>query len=225
MRVPARGRAIAFYLVLYTALGLITLAVQPPESQAAPFYTDVGIGLGQIREGAAFFEGSGLASSPGLSLAGNFAMVQSLGGMGGILEVHLGVKGFYNTASQGGNSYSTLIPYPMLRFDLPRFYFSAGASPFLWASSSGVSFSRVPSAVAGFADFGLLWRIVPFFNLALEASAQMVQKSGADLSPRPAWTAALQMRFYVLGTDSSGSGGGGAKRPRDGWRYPFGMEL
>lgn len=73
-----------------------------------------------------------------------------------------------------------------------------------------------------FGEVGLLWRIVRFFHLSLEGSAQMVQTSNG-VGPSPTAEVVVQFRFYWESTRSSGNAtrAGGY----DGWRYPFGLEL
>ena len=83
----------------------------------------------------------------------------------------------------------------------------------------GLGYSRDKNAMAGFFEAGLLWRVVPFFNLALEASIEGVSKNGTK-SPYPVEQATLQMRFFFGEGNKAAS-----NRHYDGWRYPFGIEL
>ena len=198
----------------------IVIGLFSSQAFAGSFYLETGVGVAQIREGTSLY-GSALSSSPTPGAAFNLSLIQNLSHESDLLQVHFGIKDRYGSSAEGGASYVLQSLYPIIRLESPRLYFGGGITPFVWKNETGgTSFTKVNSAVGIFGEVGLLWRVVPFFYLALEGAGQFVSKSGS-LSPRPALEATLQFRFYFESSNTDGA----RTRRWDGWRYPFGIAI
>lgn len=212
---------IPFLIPFFTAFFLFLLNASPSHGSAT--YIETGFGTGQISGGNGLY-GSGTPKRTDFGFAQNATFAIAFGSANSFLQLHLGIQQRITSGSSSGMTYSLLSAYPLIRLETPRMYFGFGASPFVWKKSGTSSdfitgYSKVTSAVGGFGEVGLLWRVVPFFNLALAGSAEAVSRSG-QLSPSPALQIGLQLRFF-LGDGMKSTG----KKKYDGWRYPFGIEL
>lgn len=188
----------------------------------ADLYLETGIGAGQIYKAQKIYGAQAKNLQPGFS--GNALFAASLGPDNSVAQFHLGVETRLTTTSGSGNSYWLSGIYPIFRVETRRFYVGGGASPFLFqraGKSSTLVMQQLNGTLGFLGEFGLLWRVVPFFNLALEFSLEYGKGKGAA-APAPAAQATLQMRFYIGDAIAPGNA---RKRKYDGWRYPFGMEL
>jgi len=207
-----------FLKLVFLLSGLCALFA-PLRSNAA-FYVETGFGVGELRGIDKMYNST--AGSTGLGLASNLSLAATIGNPNSLVQLHLGLQQRLTQGGASGTSYSLMTTEPLIRLETPRFYVGFGATPLVWTqkgSSLGTSFSPAKGAMAAYAEFGLLWRVVPFFNLALAGSLEGVSKSGVN-SPFPVAQATFQMRFFF----GEGNKGGG-HRKYDGWRYPFGVEL
>jgi hypothetical protein len=210
-------------------ISLVSLLIVALPAHAIGIYTpylETGFGYSLIKGGQSFF--SPASSSAGGSGFGMNAMLgfpllhQSVS-----LQPQIGFKAKLSSASASDGSLGILTATPMLRLETPRFYVGLGLSPLVWKRVQPAfgfdGLEKVPNALGYMSELGLLWRVAPFFHVALEGGAYMV--SGASgLSPRPAFDASFQMRFFFWEEPSSTAGAKGRRR-YDGWRYPFGLEL
>jgi hypothetical protein len=188
-------------------------------------YLETGFGYSIIQGASNFFSPQSTASS-GSGFGMNATLGFPLAHANDLLQPHIGFKTRLSTAAAPEGSLGILSATPLLRIETPRFYIGVGATPLVWkrvASSVGFdALEKVSGALGYFAEVGLLWRVVPYFHVALEGSAYMVSLP-SGFSPKPAFDGSFQMRFFFW--EDKSSAGGGGKRKFDGWRYPFGMEL
>ncbi len=200
---------------------LLSLSIQR-NAQARGLYFDVGVGASQIRSGTNLF--SGLSKSPSIGFAFNFGLLNNFMSASSFLQIHLGIKHYYTSSSEGNSIAGLHIPYAVIRFEMPRLYLTFGASPIAFTrfgSGIGIDGLQMQTGnIAVLAELGLLWRITDFFHLALEFSGQTLIGSNG-LSPMPAAAATFQMRFFLVEPKSASV----SSRKFDGWRYPFGIRL
>lgn len=209
------------YCHIFGAFFLL-LAGSGTTALAGELYFETGFGLGQIGSASSLY--TGIPNSPSFGLAGNLTFAKNISSNSAFIQIHLGLKTRYVSSSDDSYSYSLIGAYPLLRIEVSRFYFGGGISPFVLQNNPGEgssSFIRSPSAVAYMAEAGLVWRVVPFFYLALEVGGQFVKNAAGTLGPKPSLEGTFQMRFLTTPSGSAGSG----SRKFDGWRYPFGIEI
>lgn len=208
----------AFFFVLFLTVFI------PSQVRAGAFYIELGAGAGQIWQGENVF-GSSLGAKSPLSFAGEFSLIQNFSSSSSWLQIHIGAIARYQTLTTASQTITFMSASPLLRLDTPRIYIGAGATPFVWQQDSAGAFLPIDETWIYSGQVGLLWRIVPFFNMALELNTE-VFKTTAGMGPKPAWTGLFVMRFYF---DEETGGGGGGRRGGgggyDGWRYPFGIPI
>jgi hypothetical protein len=208
---------------------LFALLLAPHSARAIGIYTpylETGFGYSIISGGQNFFSPSS-TSAGGAGFGLNAMLGFPLLPQSVFLQPHIGFKTKLSSASATDGSLGVLTATPMLRLETPRFYIGVGLSPLVWRRVQPAfgfdGLEKVSGALGYMAEAGLLWRVVPFFHVALEGGAYMV--SGASgFSPKPAFDASFQMRFFFW-EEPGAAGGGKGRRKFDGWRYPFGMEL
>jgi hypothetical protein len=166
------------------------------QANAGDYYWELGLGGGQY-------------NNTGYGAAANFVFAKNLSKTSSGFQFHLGLKDKYST----GTGAALNMVYPLIRFETRRVYLSGGASPLGYLKSTG-SYERI-SGIGFFGELGLLWRVVPFFHLALEGSAEMLS---AGVGPN--YAATVQWRFIWFNYESSSR-----KGEFDGWRYPFGTDI
>ncbi len=192
-------------------------------ARASEPYFEFGAGMSKFYSGSDFFNGQ-IGGTTGFSITGNFMIAENFSDGGAFLQFHMGIKNTYVAGSDGTNVGVMNVIYPIIRLEMPRMYIGFGASPFVLRRVSeaalGIDFQRNAGDFALLAEIGFVWRVVPFFYLALEVGMQTVN-TDAGLSPFPAATGTFQMRFML----GNGDAGGGASRSYDGWRYPFGIQF
>ncbi|HTL13096.1 MAG TPA: hypothetical protein VL588_11435 [Bdellovibrionota bacterium] len=199
----------------------------PAQAHAGDFYVETGVGAASIRNGQALFGGF-MTAAPPLDIGLTLGFFYNLSSDSSDIQFHLGIKDRCTTGAASGLQQVLNIPYPVVaRADFGRFYISAGVSPWVFTrqgSLMSLSYNQRTGGISLLGEAGLLWRVVPYFHLALELGTDWVKPGGSitGFSPSPAATLALQMRFFI----GSGSGGpGDGKHKFDGWRYPFGIEI
>ncbi len=194
-------------------------------SWAGGWYYEFGGGGALVNQAQGFF-GTRVPSAPRMGYGLNLLVAKNLAreGQEALLQIHLGLRQTYISASRDQITYAYTPTYAFFRLESPRFYFGGGATPIVFRQIStpqvGGAFALAPGAIALEGEFGLLWRVVPFFHIALESSAHFVQ-SGGGLSPKPALLGGIQFRIFMTSDLPEGR----SRTKYDGWRYPFGLEL
>jgi hypothetical protein len=192
---------------------------------AGNLYSETGFGAGRMQKPSGLF-GSSVGQTTKLGLGANGILAWNMLDENSFFTMHAGVKGRLISAPSPAATLNMLTAGGVLRFEVSRFYLGIGYSPLVWkssgASGSLTNLSRKNSinASAYHGEFGILWRIIPDFSLAIEASAGRVSNAGSS-GPNPDLIIAFQMRFVVL----EGSKATKSARKYDGWRYPFGVPL
>lgn len=182
----------------------IFLLLNVAPAQASSFYWELGPGVGLVNGGT----GLGFNTTLGFNTSKESS----------IFQIHLGAK--VPVASGSGGSIAGI--YPLLRLEFPRFYIGGGVTPLMYGGTSSLPTTAV-STVGIMGEVGLLWRVVPFFFLALEGTTQMASSvPGVD---SPVFGITLQMRFFIFQSDENVQYERGRRENFDGWRYPFGIEI
>lgn len=201
------------------ALGLLI----PNFSHATGWYLETGVGLTKIKNASGLF-GTTVADPTSSGFGGNLVIAYQLSHSKAPLQFGLGLKTFYLNSSSASDSATMVVPYPMLRIETTRFYTGFGIAPVLWKSltSNGQSIESFgfTHAYAGYAELGVIWRVMPFFAIAGEFSMHFgANRSFSAISPSGSTMFSLQMRFRLTNGDGGMKGGA----TWDGWRYPFGI--
>ena len=212
-----KPRALLFLAVLACALA--------PARSSAALYVETGVGGGQFLHAAPTFPS--LANPSGFGLGTNVTFANAFGSANALVQIHLGIQHRMTEVGSGGTTYGLMSLYPLVRFETPRMYFGLGASPLIYTtqntSGSFISgYQKDKGSVGYLGEAGLLWRVVPYFHLAIVGSAEAISHGGT-LGPSPALQISLNLRFFL--GDGQSRGSGSSSRKYDGWRYPFGIEL
>jgi len=198
-------------------MGVLTGSeLRVPIAQAGPIYLDVGVGGAQIIGGAPLY-GASTPTSPSMGFAANAAAFWNLNKSYSLVQLHFGFSYKLSTSSFDGGELLLQGLYPTLRLETYRFYLSGGVSPLLWMNDSEGAIVGATS-LGYFGQAGLLWRIVPFFHIALETTGQFINAPGG-MGPKPALDVCYVMRFYLTNPSDL------KKMSWDGWRYPFGIDI
>ncbi|MCC7441984.1 MAG: hypothetical protein IT285_10135 [Bdellovibrionales bacterium] len=197
----------------------------PIGAHAGDVYIETGIGFSNISNGQFLFGGL-MPASPDAGAAFTLGFWFNLSSDHAPLQFHVGLKDRISTGHSGDLQFILNVPYPMFRLELSRFYFGGGVATWAFTkqgSLAGLGYDSNTGAISYAAEAGVLWKVVPYFHLAVEGAMEYVSPPNAtELSPRPAMTFALQMRFF---TGLSPTTGEDSKKEYDGWRYPFGIEI
>lgn len=199
---------------------MTSLLFYASHANAGPFYIETGFGASKLQKMATFF-GDGSPDSTSVGFGYNVTFAKNLSKTTSIMQAHLGVAVRSTSGAVAGTNYGLFSVYPVLRIELMRLYIGGGVSPFIFSQRSDSSGFKAKSGALGLmAEAAILWRIVPYFHLALGASAEGIQISSTR-SPLPAIQASFQMRFLFWFPVEAGERYGDF----DGWRYPFGIEI
>lgn len=209
-------------LLIAASFFALSLAWAPRSAHAFEFYIETGFGGSQIRNGSTLFGGGPDSLTFGLAL--NTLVAMNLMEQTESFQVHIGVAWRYASGSDAiGYAFQTISP--VFKFEFPRFYLGFGMSPFVMHSGqTGSTFNILgmesASGLGLLGMAGFLWRVVPYFHVALEGAVQIV-RFGSAFSPQPSLEFTLQTRFYLSTPTKDPSAA--APRNFDGWRYPFGI--
>lgn len=214
----ARALRVSF-LFLFLFLGV------PVASHAGGFYYEFGGGPSTFT-GAQGLYGPTAPGETRFGFGANLLFAINLADSGQtLLQTHVGVKQVFITASQDDTSLIYAPTYFLMRFETPRFYVGGGITPIVFKSMTtkqvAGSLGLAGGAIAGMAEAGLLWKVVPFFYIALEGSAHMA-RSSVGMGPKPALVGTIQFRVFLSDNEDEKN----KRRSKfDGWRYPFGLEI
>ncbi len=189
-------------------------------AHASYFYTEAAPTLSEFRGGSPFF-GSGLDSPTSIGLGYSFGFFFSLDNAP--IQLQIGVVNRMDNSSDQGNSLTLLTVYPELRLQITRLFVGAGVTNVVFSRDETISgidnLGRSASSLAYLVEAGVLFPITPKFSFGGSGTLEYV-KTGGNLSPSPAVSANILLRFYF-----GFSHGGGSSNEFKGWRYPFGNEL
>jgi len=108
------------------------------------------------------------------------------------------------------------------RLEIWRFYVGAGYSPLTWVSKpqQGVTSLHLNSGFSSYlGEAGLIWRVIPEFQIAACFGVEYGLGGGGVQSPLPVTEYGLRFRFPF--NPKEGTAASGVEF--DGFRYPFGV--
>jgi hypothetical protein len=210
-----RSRKLRFYL----SFSFILLGA----TANASTYIEAGTGLGSFSKADTFFQ-QAAASSTNSGFVGSLSIYTPITHERRLGHLDLGLQTRFSTSSIS----STSDPLAMgslhlgVRLEIWRFFVGAGYSPLTWVSKAqeGLTSLHLNSGTHAYmGEAGLIWRVIPEFQIAAAMSLEYGTGSNG-LSPSPITEYGLRFRF-PLNPKESGPGAGGVDF--DGFRYPFGV--
>jgi hypothetical protein len=208
--------------LLFALLGVSSLIVN--QQAQASIYFEVGTSAGNMISPSAYFQQP--LSKPGLGFVGSFSAYipykpKSWFHFDFGLQNRLTLT---NSKNESGNSqsFSMFTPNIAVRIEFWRFFIGGGFSPLPYSSkaSAGLTSLRpTPKATSYFMETGMIWRVIPEFQIVLAAGAEFASVNGT-VSPSPSIEYGFRFRFPLNPKDYA-AGSGGVKF--DGLRYPFGF--
>ena len=100
------------------------------------------------------------------------------------------------------------------RFEFWRFYVGGGYAPKVL-----IDFKPYQGSTAYFMEGGLIWKVIPEFQIAATIALEYGIPASGGVSPSPSTEYGLRFRFPLNPNDYSGGKGVNF----DGFRYPFGI--
>jgi hypothetical protein len=179
-------------------------------AQASPYF-EVGTSVGTLKNGDAFFNKSG-SSSSGLGFIGSFNFYVPITSLKRMIHLDLGIQNRFTIASNAnGDSFQMVTPNLALRIEIWRLYVGGGYAP--------VAIGGNPGASAYFGEGGLIWKVIPEFQIAATAALEFGTPKAGGTSPNPIMEYGLRFRFPINPKEVAGGSG----VDFDGFRYPFGF--
>lgn len=161
-----------------------------------------------------FESGFGIAQASGSSeygFTGSFSFYAPVTSLKRFFHLDLGLQNRYTSAGD-----VTLIsPSAALRLEISRFYVGGGYAPIPFGGTSG--FSKLSQATY-FAEAGLIWRVIPEFQITLNYAREYGAPTGVT-NPNPISEYGFSFRFPISPKEVAGGKG----VDFDGFRYPFGF--
>jgi hypothetical protein len=190
------------------------------QAQASPYF-EFGTSLGTMKNGDAFFNQAN-ATSSGFGFIGNFNFYIPVTSMKNIFHLELGLQNRIMTVSNNASqSFASAAPNLAARFEFWRFYVGAGYAPYTYVSKPGeglMSLHSNPDAHSYFMEGGLIWRVIPEFQIAATYALEFGQPAGGG-AQMTAMEYGLRFRFPISPKEVAGGKG----VDFDGFRYPFGF--
>jgi hypothetical protein len=188
------------------------------DARASPYF-EVGTSLGSVSNGDAYFQQTAVSGS---SFVSSFNFYVPLTPVNYLAHVDLGLQNRL-TSFTPANSESLAMASTNLamRVEFWRFYAGGGYSPLTFLSSPGGGITGLHSykgSSAYFWELGVIWRIIPEFQIALCYGRESVRPKGGGTSLSSS-EYGLRFRFPL----SPKEGGSKGEVKFDGFRYPFGF--
>jgi hypothetical protein len=190
-------------------------------SYAYSAYVDLGTSLGSISSPAAFF-GSTSDASSNTGFVGSLGAYFGLNSLSSFVRFQLGVQNKLSIASLENPSeqLASVTQHLGARIELGRFYAGAGYAPIVWKSENGQGFSSLTRAIGASAQLyegGVIWNIVPEFQLCAHFGVETLSPPGAPSAIVTEY--GLRLRFTINPKEVTKS----RASSWDGFRYPFGI--
>jgi hypothetical protein len=209
-----------FQKIPYLAYFILCFTLSPRAN--ASLYVEVGTSFGTLGNAQAYFNQAAASAS-------NTAFLTSLGvylpvtSEKRFFHLELGVQNRFLTASTQANAQPLALGTTEVgaRLQVSRFYAGGGYAPVAYVSKSGSGFTSLhvnPGASAYFFEGGLIWRVIPEFQIALSYARETLKTSGG-VSNLTNTEYGLRFRFpFDPGAEAKAKGA-----TFDGFRYPFGF--
>lgn len=218
-QIALRVRSFALFLALLISPAALQV-VDQSSAYGGP-YIEAGTSLGTIQSGDQYFQKPG--SKTGVSsFVGSLSLYFTLPPFLNFTHFDVGLQNRFSIGSSSStpaNSLAMITPNLAVRYEFWRFFAGAGFAPITFGSANGISSVRIRSdTYSYFLEGGLIWRVVPEFQIALAVGIErgVVRAQGA--SPTVG-EYGLRFRFPINPKDDAV----GKRVKFDGFRYPFGV--
>jgi len=172
-----------------------------------------------MKNGDSFFHQPN-ATSSGFGFVGSLSFYYPVLSAGDVLDFDLGIQNRLTLTSNDSHSFAMDNPHLSARIEFWRMYVGAGYAPYTFVSKPGEGITSLhtnPDQKSYFVEGGLIWRVIPEFQVAATYALEFGLPSGGGISPTSA-EYGLRFRFPLNPTEL----GRGGKVDYDG-RYPFGF--
>ena len=175
--------------------------------------------MGSVKNGDAFFQQTAVSGS---SFVGSFNFYEPIPLFKHFMNLDLGLQNRLTTfTTNSSQALAMATTNVAMRLEFWRFYIGGGYAPLTFSNQpgSGLFGLRTNNGGTGyFYEGGVIWRIVPEFQIALTYAMENVSAKGSGNLMTSA-EYGLRFRFPL----SPKEGGGASEVKFDGFRYPFGF--
>ena len=188
-------------------------------SAEASTYFDAGTLIGSMSGSDHYFNSPGQSTS-GTGFVGTFSAYTNLTSVKNFAHLEFGLQGRLHllTGTSPAQSLTFASINPALRIEFWRLYFGGGYAPLNFASTNGLTtLHAYPDHHSYFVETGLIWRVVPEFQITLNYSLECAFDKAGDRSTLPSY--GLTFRFPLHPKEA----GTRSASDFDGGRYPFGF--
>lgn len=195
----------------------------PHTAQATGAYYEAGTSLGGFAAADSFFNQPSAAATSG-GFVGSLSVYVPVSRPNALGRLQAGLQTRISTSTTEGTNDALAMGSLHLgaRLEIWRFYVGAGYSPWTWVSKpqQGVTSLHLnPGFSSYMAEAGLIWRVIPEFQIAACFGVEYGLGRSGIQSPLPVTEYGLRFRFPF--NPKEGNTGEGVKF--DGFRYPFGV--
>lgn len=206
---PKRGFLAAFLLI------------SCPTLAHASGYWEGGWSLNMMKKGATWFgQSSANSADTGYGLAGSvyFPVLWARHPY----HLDLGIQDRYTRSSASSNSFGMNTVNIAARLELWRIFVGAGYGFFDFVNSPGkssLSMHHYSNATSIFYEAGLIWRVIPEFQINLEAAIENGTPPSSSATSPTTTSLGISFRFPFSPKETNSARG----VEFDGFRYPFGF--
>jgi hypothetical protein len=195
----------------------------PHAAHATGTYYEIGTSLGGFAAADPFFNQPSAAATSG-GFVGSLSVYAPVSKPNAIGRLQAGFQTRISTSTIEGTPDSLAMGSLHLgaRLEIWRFYVGAGYSPWTWVSKpqQGVTSLHLnPGFSSYLGEAGLIWRVIPEFQIAACFGVEYGLGQGGIQSPLPVTEYGLRFRFPF--NPKEGNAASGVEF--DGFRYPFGV--
>jgi hypothetical protein len=197
--------------ILFSGLVLLIGSAAPNCTLASP-YIEAGTSLGTYTSGESLTEQT--IGTPGLGFVGSLSLYFPVTSLKNAMHFELGLQNRLNFVN--GSSASPMVVTPNLsaRFEFWRMFVGAGYAPIVLVGTRPMH-----GSTSYFFEGGLIWRVIPEFQICAAVGLEYGQPARGGTSPSPGTEYGLRFRFPLDPKEFGSSRG----VDFDGHRYPFGI--
>lgn len=188
------------------------LCADPQTSALASPYIEAGTGLGQFTRGDAIAEQS--LGTLGWGFIGSMNLYFPVTSLKNAIHLDLGLQNRIQFVSGSDASPMIFTPNLSLRVEFWRFFVGAAYAPKVL-----VDMQPKQGAWSYLFEGGLIWRVVPEFQICATGALEYGRSAGGAASPVGGTEFGLKFRFPLDPKEYGSSSG----VDFDGYRYPFGI--
>ena len=196
-------------LILTHILLLLFLSLKAVH--ASP-YIEGGTAIGNVSQADAMAQTS--LGTLGTSFIGSLSLYVPVTPIRKPIHFELGLQNRFTTLpGENGNEFM-LTPQLAARLEFWRFFVGGGYAPKVL-----INFKPYQGSTAYFGEAGVIWRVVPEFQICAAFALEYGLPLSGGKSPSPSTEYGLRFRFPL----NPKEGGGASAVDYDGHRYPFGI--